>query len=99
MDSFFSSFELPEIIVDYFILGPIPFKALSLLPLSFVCIYLRSIRTILFSPVSSSHIRDLTNKTSSTVSQSFHDLIALQLFFKKKNKPILSIFSFVYLDI
>lgn len=53
--------------MDYFILGPIPFKALSLLPLSFVCIYLRSIRTIrqmnlpyftLFFPVSSSHIRD-----------------------------------------
>lgn len=83
--------------MDYFILGPIPFKALSLLPLSFVCIYLRSIRTIrqmnlpyftLFFPVSSSHIRDLTHKTSSTVSQSFHDLIALQLFFKKKKKPI-----------
>ena len=37
-------------------------------------------------------IRDLKNKTSSTVSQSFHDLIALQLFFKKL---CLSIFSFV----
>lgn len=85
---FFFQFWTAGFIVDYFILGPVPFKALSLLSLlSFVFISEVSDQSgrwvslislfFFFFLYLQTQIRDLKNKTSSTVSQSFHDLIAL----------------------
>lgn len=79
---FFFSSELQEIIVDYFILEPAPFKALSLLSLLLFEVSEQSGRwvpliSLFFFLCLQTHIRDLKNKTSNTVSQSFYELIAL----------------------